>query len=361
MPITKRNWVHVPTLEEYEKTFGEYFHFKRENGILEVRMHYENGPVVWSYQMHHAITELWTAIGHDRENEVLIFTATGDKWIAQYDEGSFHEFDTKPTSDRFNVQIYDTMKIVENFVNDVNIPTITAFNGPGLHWEMGIMSDIALCTPDFVIRDDHFLMPPGHVPGDGMFMALQTLIGPKRAAAVEYMGVEYMGGGISTSAHCKGRIVDMNADDEGTFSPERPGRVPCSSLVDLCYSGEYTYKQAKKLMRGQGGLVAYLGTNSAVEVEEMIADGDLKAKLIYEAMGYQISKDIAAMAAAMSFKVDRIIMTGGIAHSKMLTDMIKERVEKIAPVEIIAGSFEMEALAAGTLRVLRGEEQAKRY
>ena len=114
-------------------------------------------------------------------------------------------------------------------------------------------------------------------------------------------------------------------------------------------------------MRGQGGLVAYLGTNSAVEVEEMIADGDLKAKLIYEAMGYQISKDIAAMAAAMSFKVDRIIMTGGIAHSKMLTDMIKERVEKIAPVEIIAGSFEMEALAAGTLRVLRGEEQAKRY
>ena len=173
--------------------------------------------------------------------------------------------------------------------------------------------------------------------------------------------IAHMGGGISTSAHCKGRIVDMNADDEGTFSPERPGRVPCSSLVDLCYSGEYTYKQAKKLMRGQGGLVAYLGTNSAVEVEEMIADGDLKAKLIYEAMGYQISKDIAAMAAAMSFKVDRIIMTGGIAHSKMLTDMIKERVEKIAPVEIIAGSFEMEALAAGTLRVLRGEDQAKRY
>lgn len=191
MPVTKRNWIHVPTLEDYEKTFGEYFHFKRENGILEVQMHYENGPVVWSYQMHHAITELWTAIGHDRENEVLIFTATGDKWIALYDEGSFHEFDEKPTNDRFNVQIYDTMKIVENFINDVNIPTITAFNGPGLHWEMGIMSDVALCTPDFVIRDDHFLMPPGHVPGDGMFMALQTLIGPKRAAAVEYMGVEY--------------------------------------------------------------------------------------------------------------------------------------------------------------------------
>lgn len=173
--------------------------------------------------------------------------------------------------------------------------------------------------------------------------------------------IAHLGGGISTSAHYKGRIVDMNADDEGTFSPERPGRVPCSSLVDLCYSGEYTYKQAKKLMRGQGGLVAYLGTNSAVEAEELIADGDEKAKLVYEAMGYQISKDIAAMAAAMSFQVDRIIMTGGIAHSKMLTDMIRERVEKIAPVEIMAGSFEMEALAAGILRVLHGEEEAKHF
>lgn len=191
MPVTTRNWVHVPTLEEYEKTFGEYFHFKRENGILEVRMHYQDGPVVWSYQMHHALAELWTVIGHDKDNEVLIFTATGDKWIALYDEGSFHEFDTKPTNDRFNVQIYDTLKIVENFIHDVDIPTITAFNGPGLHWEMGIMSDMALCTPDFVIRDDHFLMPPGHVPGDGMFMALQHLIGPKRACAIEYTGCGY--------------------------------------------------------------------------------------------------------------------------------------------------------------------------
>mgnify|MGYP001386554884 CR=1 FL=1 len=171
--------------------------------------------------------------------------------------------------------------------------------------------------------------------------------------------IAHMGGGISTSAHCKGRIVDLNADDEGTFSPERPGRVPCSALVDLCYSGTYTYKQAKRLMRGQGGLVAYLGTNSAQEVEEMIADGDETAKSVYEAMAYQISKDIAAMAAAMSFVVDRIILTGGIAHSKMLTDMIKQRVGKIAPVEIMAGSFEMEALASGVLRVLHGQEQVK--
>lgn len=171
--------------------------------------------------------------------------------------------------------------------------------------------------------------------------------------------VAHLGGGCSTSAHCRGRIVDLNADDEGTFSPERPGRVPCSALVDLCYSGQYTYQKAKRLMRGQGGLVAYLGTNSAVEVEERIAAGDKEAKLIYEAMAYQIAKDIAAMAAALSFDVDRIILTGGIAHSKLLTGLIAPRVEKIAPIRIIPGSFEMEALAAGVCRVLNGEEKAK--
>jgi enoyl-CoA hydratase/carnithine racemase len=191
MPVTRRKWVNVPKLADYEKTFQEYFHFKREDGILQVQMHYDNGPVVWSYQMHNAIAELWTNIGHDKENEVLIFTGTGDKWIALYDEGSFHAFDTKPTSDRFNVQIYDTLKIVENFILDIDIPTITAFNGPGIHWEMGMFSDLAICTPDFVIRDDHFVMPPGHVPGDGMFMALQHLVGNKRANYIEYTGASY--------------------------------------------------------------------------------------------------------------------------------------------------------------------------
>lgn len=191
--------------------------------------------------------------------------------------------------------------------------------------------------------------------------AVSRMVAEKLGKRYEEMNfvVAHLGGGCSTSAHCKGRIVDLNADDEGTFSPERPGRVPCSSLVDLCYSGRYTYKEAKKLMRGQGGLVAYLGTNSAVEVEKRIAAGDAQAKAVYEAMAYQISKDIAAMAAAMSFEVDRIILTGGIAHSEMLTGMIARRVGKVAPVEIVAGSFEMEALAAGIRRVIHGEEPAK--
>lgn len=191
--------------------------------------------------------------------------------------------------------------------------------------------------------------------------AVSRMVAEKLGKRYEEMNfvVAHLGGGCSTSAHRRGRIVDLNADDEGTFSPERSGRVPCSSLVDLCYSGKYTRQEVKRLMRGQGGLVAYLGTNSTIEVERRIAAGDQQAKVVYEAMAYQISKDIAAMAAAMSFEVDRIILTGGIARSQLLTGMIARRVEKVAPVEIVPGSFEMEALASGVRRVLRGEERAK--
>lgn len=191
--------------------------------------------------------------------------------------------------------------------------------------------------------------------------AVSRMVAEKMGRRYEELNfvVAHLGGGCSTTAHRKGRIVDLTADDEGTFSPERPGRVPCSALVDLCFSGEYTRKEVKKLLRGQGGLVAYLGTNSAVEVERRITDGDSEAQQVYEAMAYQISKDIAAMAAAMDFEVDRVILTGGIAHSQMLTGMIAQRVERVAPVEVVPGSFEMEALAAGVHRVLCGEEAAK--
>ncbi len=181
------------------------------------------------------------------------------------------------------------------------------------------------------------------------------------AAGTDYEHVNYviahLGGGISTSAHRKGRIVDMVADDEGTFSPERPGRVPCSALVDLCYSGKYTYKEMKRMMRGTGGMVSYLGSNSAKDVEKMIDAGDERARTVYEAMAYQIAKDIGSMAAVLNFELDGVILTGGIAQSPRLIGMIRDRVEKLAPVTVMAGSFEMEALALGTLRVLRGQEE----
>jgi len=173
--------------------------------------------------------------------------------------------------------------------------------------------------------------------------------------------VAHLGGGISVTAHKNGKMIDLSSDDEGAFSPERAGRVPCNKLIDLCYSGEYDRKTMKKMLRGKGGLTAYLGTVDAREVEKMIEEGNLEAKMVYEAMAYQVSKAIGELATVLKGKVDGIILTGGIAYSKMMTDWIIDSVSFLGPVEILAGENELESLAFGTLRVLSGEEEAKIY
>jgi butyrate kinase len=173
--------------------------------------------------------------------------------------------------------------------------------------------------------------------------------------------VAHLGGGISLSAHEKGRMIDIVSDDEGPFSPERAGRVPCNKLIDLCYSGKYDKKTMKKMLRGKGGIGAYLGTLDAREVEKMIAEGNEEAGLVYEAMAYQIAKGIGEMATVLKGQVDAIVITGGIAYSKMMTSWISDRVSFIGPVEIMAGENELESLAYGTMRVLKGEEEALEY
>ncbi len=168
--------------------------------------------------------------------------------------------------------------------------------------------------------------------------------------------VAHLGGGISISVHEKGRIVDAIGDDAGPFSPERTGSLPLLYIVDLCYSGKYTKKEMVRKIRGMGGIKAHLGTHDGRFVEKMIADGDRKAKLVYEAEAYQIAKGIGELAPVLNGKIDYIVLTGGLAHSKMMTAMITERVGYIGPVEIMPGEVEMEALAFGALRILRGEE-----
>lgn len=173
--------------------------------------------------------------------------------------------------------------------------------------------------------------------------------------------VAHLGGGSSVRLYKNGVNIDCVNDDEGNFTPERGGGVSAKRLVDLCYSGKYTYKEAMKLFHGKGGLIAHLGTADARDVEKMVDEGDEYAKMVYEAMGYGVAKDIGKLAAAVCGKVDRIILTGGIAYSKSLTSYIAEHVEFIAPVEVMPGEFEMEALAAGCLRVLRGEEELQDF
>lgn len=175
--------------------------------------------------------------------------------------------------------------------------------------------------------------------------------------------VAHMGGGISVGAHRKGLIVDVNdaLDGEGPFTPERSGTLPAGDLARLCYSGRYTHEEVRKMLTGGGGLSAYLGTNDVREVERRIASGDEQARLIMDAMIYQVSKEIGAMFTVLKGHADAIILTGGIAHNTRITDAIIERVAKLAPVIIYPGEDEMEALALNGLLVLRGEISAKVY
>ncbi len=175
--------------------------------------------------------------------------------------------------------------------------------------------------------------------------------------------VAHMGGGITVGAHHKGKVIDVNngLDGDGPFSPERSGGVPVGDLVKVAFSGTYTYQDMRKLIKGHGGIVAYLGTHDLRVVEDRIEKGDNEARLIFEAMAYQVSKEIGALATVLFGQVDAIALTGGVARSKRFVDLIKKRVSFIAPVYIFPGEEEMRALVLGALRVLRKEEEAKVY
>lgn len=175
--------------------------------------------------------------------------------------------------------------------------------------------------------------------------------------------VAHLGGGVTVGAHSKGRVIDVNngLDGEGPFSPERSGTLPVGDLVRLCFSGEYSQKEIMKMIKGNGGLMSYLGTTSAYEVEMKMMDGDKESERVFEAMAYQVAKEIGAMGAVLCGDVDAILITGGIAHSKWFVNKIIERVHKIAPVHVYPGEDEMKALAMNGMRVLRGETEVKVY
>ncbi|MFA5634669.1 MAG: ROK family protein, partial [Anaerovoracaceae bacterium] len=142
---------------------------------------------------------------------------------------------------------------------------------------------------------------------------------------------------------------------------ERSGSMPLNFIVELCYSGKFTREEVLRKIRGGGGLKAHLGTADCREIEKRIAAGDEYAKLIYEAMGYQIAKGIGNICTVFDGPIDAIILTGGVAYSKMITEMVTKRVDFIAPVVLFPGENEMESLTLGALRILRGEESAKEY
>ncbi|WP_026570008.1 MULTISPECIES: butyrate kinase [Sediminibacillus] len=175
--------------------------------------------------------------------------------------------------------------------------------------------------------------------------------------------VAHMGGGITVGAHDNGRVIDVNngLHGDGPFSPERAGTVPAGDLISMCFSGQYFRDEVMDKIVGKGGLVGYLQTNDAQEVERRIESGDEQALAVYQAMAYQVAKEIGSMAAVLNGKVDGIVLTGGLAYGKAFVEMIAERVNWIADVMVYPGENELQALAEGTMRVLTGEEEPKEY
>lgn len=175
--------------------------------------------------------------------------------------------------------------------------------------------------------------------------------------------VAHMGGGISVGAHRGGRVIDVNnaLDGEGPFTPERAGSLPVGEMVKFVFSTGIKLEELMKKMVGGGGLVAHLGTNDLREVEEMIAGGDEKARLVFEAMAYQVAREICCRAAVLSGEVDAVVLTGGLAFSEAFVGAVSRRVAFIAPILVFPGEDEMRALAEGALRVMSGQEAAQEY
>ncbi|MBN2649670.1 MAG: butyrate kinase [Prolixibacteraceae bacterium] len=175
--------------------------------------------------------------------------------------------------------------------------------------------------------------------------------------------IAHLGGGISVGAHKNGRVVDVNngLDGEGAFSPERSGTLPVGQLIDLCFNGKLSQEQIRRMVVGEGGYVAYLGTNDALEVEKRVEKGDEKAKLVQEALFYQVGKMIGEMAVVLEGKVDGILLTGGLAYDKQLETYIRNRTAFISEVFVYPGEDELEALAMNAFRVANGEIEAREY
>mgnify|MGYP001004178478 CR=1 FL=1 len=174
--------------------------------------------------------------------------------------------------------------------------------------------------------------------------------------------VAHLGGGISICPVKAGKMIDVNnASEMGPFSPERTGTLPVEDLVEMCYSGEYSLEDMKIKIKGKGGLMSYLGTTDGREVEERILKGDKYAKLVYDAMIYQIGKEIGAYATVLDGNVDNIILTGGLAYSDYLVNGISKMVEFISEIIVYPGEDEMSALNKGVLRIIRNEEKVKIY
>ena len=192
-----------------------------------------------------------------------------------------------------------------------------------------------------------------------------------RRAALE-MGITYenanfivahLGGGITVAAHEKGIAVDVNDGlwGDGPFSLQRSGKLPVSSLVELCFQEGATFASIKKKLLYNSGLLSYCGTTDARKIEKEILNGNKKFALVFKALAYNISKEIGSLAIVLKGCIDAIVITGGLAYVKTLVDWIKEYVGFLGRLIIYPGGFEMEAMSGAADRVLNNKEKVSDY
>ncbi len=237
-----------------------------------------------------------------------------------------------------------------------------------------IGSDIPSFIVDPVVVDElqDVARLSGHpeVPRISIFHALNQKAVAKRFAKEAGKNYEdlslivvHMGGGVSVGAHKNGKVIDVaNAlDGDGPFSPERTGGLPSGGLVKLCFSGKYTEAEVKKMISGNGGFNAYLGTNDMRDVIKLAHEGNKDAIAARDAFHYQLCKEVGAMSVVLKGRVDQIILTGGIAYGQETVDTMTEQIGWIAPITVYPGEDELLALAQGGLRVMTGEEKALEY
>ena len=175
--------------------------------------------------------------------------------------------------------------------------------------------------------------------------------------------VAHLGGGTSVSVHRHGLVIDTtdSLGGDGPITPERAGTVPAFPIVEMCFSGKYTKEQIKKRLGGEGGAMAYFGTNEFREIASRAAGGDSQASLFLRGYCASVAKYIGYFSTDVSGKVDAIILTDGIANNKDITDEIASRVGLIAPIVIYPGENELASLAENGYGIISGEFRVHQY
>jgi butyrate kinase len=305
-----------------------------------------------------------------RQNKLIEVLENNNYKVGDFDAISCRGGNTKPIPGGIyllNDEMIADMRSEKYGVHPTNVGNLIAYN-------LGLGNQVPVVVADPPVTDelcDHARFSGvKEIPRMSSFHALNQKRTARKVAAEMDQAYEdlnlivaHLGGGISVAAHEKGQIIDVNnaLDGDGPFSPERAGTVPAGDLIRMCYSGDYTQDEMIKKVRGGGGLMSYLETNSGLDVEARIDDGDQYAKAVYEAMAYHISKELGAAGAVLCGKVDAIALTGSLAYSERLTGWIKERVSHIAPIYLMPGENEMLSLAEGAIRYLSGQEAPKEY